>query len=252
MTVSLQDKWLFLGAVMGDPDLPGSAKSAAYFLLDHLNTRTERCDPSLVGLAERMDMSRQSAIDGIAALIAGGYFERVSGGSRGIRTKYRPCWETVKQALQFQDPETVKQSTINGKVELAKTVKHTCHETGNLNREETGKENPLSGDSKLAPSAESEKTTPAPKKYAFEGEVIRLIPKHFDEWAGVYHGIPDLRAELTALDVWCAKHWREGSRHRKDWYQHVSRLLNKKHQERLAKQNSPQPEPEARYSDGVY
>ena len=65
--------------------------------------------------------------------------------------------------------------------------------------------------------------------------MIRLIPKHFDEWAGVYHGIPDLRAELTALDVWCAKHWREGSRHRKDWYQHVSRLINKKHQEMLAK-----------------
>ncbi len=109
MTVSLHDKWLFLGAVMADPALPGSAKSGAYFLLDHLNTKSERCDPSLVGLAERMEMSRQSAIDGIAALIDGGYLERVSGGGRGVRTKYRPCWETVKQASQYQDPETVKQ-----------------------------------------------------------------------------------------------------------------------------------------------
>lgn len=79
MTVSLRDKWLFLDAVMGASALPGSAKSAAYFLLDHLNTQTERCDPSLIGLAERMGMSRQSAITGIAALIAGG----ISSGSWG-------------------------------------------------------------------------------------------------------------------------------------------------------------------------
>ena len=54
MSVSLLDKWMFLDAIMGDPKLPGSAKSVAYFLFDHLNTKTERCDPSQVGLAKRI------------------------------------------------------------------------------------------------------------------------------------------------------------------------------------------------------
>ncbi len=62
MTVSLHDKWLFLGAVIEDPALPDSAKLVAYFLLDHLNTRTERCDPSLIGLAERMGVAKSTVI----------------------------------------------------------------------------------------------------------------------------------------------------------------------------------------------
>ncbi len=135
MTVSLRDKWLFLDAVMSDSALPGSAKSVAYFLLDHLNTQTERCDPSLIGLAERMGMSRQSVITGIAALIAGGYFERVVGGGRGVRTKYRPCWKTGKQASQYQDTETVKQSIINSQAEHHKQASILVTKPG----KETGK-----------------------------------------------------------------------------------------------------------------
>ena len=81
MTVSLLNKWRLLGVIMGDPALPGSARSVAYFLLDHLNTQSERCDPSLIGLAERMGMSRRSVVSGINALIEKGYIERVAGGA---------------------------------------------------------------------------------------------------------------------------------------------------------------------------
>ena len=238
MSVKLLDKWLFLDLIMSDPRLPGSAKSAAFFLLDHLNTETERCDPSLDGLAERMSMSRRSVVDGIAALIEAGYLERVAGGGRGVRTKYRPCWETVQPASQYQDPETVKQSVINCEVERTKTVKNTSHETGNRNREETGNKNKRPRNTDLAPPEGSEKHTPARKKYAFEGEVIRLTVEHFDQWAEVYHGIPDLRAKLTALDAWCATHWSNGSRQRKDWFYSVPGMLDKEHQKMLAGGNT--------------
>ena len=83
-------------------------------------------------------MSERSVVTGIAALIDGGYFERVAGGGRGKRTRYRPCWETVKQTSVFSDPETLKQNVINTEVSRKKTLKHTSYETGNRNREETG------------------------------------------------------------------------------------------------------------------
>ncbi len=145
MTVSLLDKWIFLGAIMGDPTLPGSARAAAYFLLDHLNTQSERCDPSQIGLAERMGMSERSVVTGIGALITHGYFERVPGGGRGVRTRYRPCWETLKQASAFSDEETLKQSVINTEVLRQETLKQASDESGNRTREES--ENISIGDS---------------------------------------------------------------------------------------------------------
>ena len=225
MTVSLHDKWLFLGAVMGDSALPGSAKSAAYFLLDHLNTQTERCDPSLIGLAERMGMSRRSAITGIAALIAGEYFERVAGGGRGVRTKYRPCWETVKQTSQYQNPETVKQSVINGEAERTKTVKQTAHESGNRIREEAGKENPPSEDSNLAPPEAAERPTPARKKYAFTGKIVRLTQTDFDQWEKSFRHI-DLRGALQSRDDWLAELPKNDRRRSSPgWYRPTSNWL---------------------------
>lgn len=234
MTVSLRDKWLFLDAVMGDSALPGSAKSAAYFLLDHLNTQTERCDPSLIGLAERMGMSRQSAITGIAALIAGGYFERVVGGGRGVRTKYRPCWKTVKQASQYQDTETVKQSIINGKAERTETVKQTCHETGKGNQEETGKGNPSPTESDLPPPDEPSSPPPARNKYAFIGKIVRLTQADFDQWEKSFQHI-DLRGALQNRDDWLIE-LPENDRRRSSsgWYRATSNWLTSRNEQAAA------------------
>ncbi len=145
MTVSLRDKWMFLGAVMADPKLPGSARSVAYFMLNHLNTATERCDPSLIGLAEQMGMSERSALTGIEELIKRGYFERISRGGGGVNSKYRACWERLKQASlntpkQTADigEERLKQSVEKTEVSRQKRLKQASYETGNINREESG------------------------------------------------------------------------------------------------------------------
>jgi hypothetical protein len=41
--------------------------------------------------------------------------------------------------------------------------------------------------------------TPA-KKYAFEGRALRLTPADYDKWRRAYHKVPDLAAELQAID----------------------------------------------------
>ncbi|HEX7852076.1 MAG TPA: hypothetical protein VF503_00085 [Sphingobium sp.] len=71
------------------------------------------------------------------------------------------------------------------------------------------------------------KRAPA-EPYAFEGSIIRLNREHFENWRKTYHGIPDLRAELTAIDGWLA---RQSENDRKDWFHRTPGMLNRKHQE---------------------
>ncbi len=74
--------------------------------------------------------------------------------------------------------------------------------------------------------------------------VIRLTGEDFDEWANLYHAIPDLMTELASIDGWCARNWKEGSSQRKGWFHGVPKMLNKSHQELLAKKAS---DPAAEY-----
>lgn len=79
---------------------------------------------------------------------------------------------------------------------------------------------------------EEEKSAGEQKSYAFEGKVVRLLQRDYDQWRKVYSAIPDLTAELTALDVWAAN---QSAEKQKGWFQSVSGSLNRKHQELLAR-----------------
>ncbi|MDR6789558.1 ribosomal protein L12E/L44/L45/RPP1/RPP2 [Sphingomonas sp. BE138] len=69
-------------------------------------------------------------------------------------------------------------------------------------------------------------------RYAFEGGTIKLTADDLAKWTETYSGIPDLRAELSSIDGWFAGQ-AEGDR--KGWFHRTQRMLNAKHQERLAK-----------------
>jgi uncharacterized protein YdaU (DUF1376 family) len=66
----------------------------------------------------------------------------------------------------------------------------------------------------------------AKKSYAFEGDVIRLQQGHFDLWQKSFWSIPDLAAELAAIDA-KAVSWPEHERRR--WFGKVSGWLRSKH-----------------------
>ena len=74
-------------------------------------------------------------------------------------------------------------------------------------------------------------------EYVFAGGTIRLNAKNFEEWRLAYHAIPDLKAELRALDDWLQKP--ENEPKRKGWFCAISGNLNRKHQEYLAKGTGP-------------
>lgn len=69
-------------------------------------------------------------------------------------------------------------------------------------------------------------------RYAFEGSTIRLSAEDLARWSQTYSAIPDLRAELASIDGWYAGQPVDG---RKGWFHRTQRMLNAKHQERLAK-----------------
>ena len=133
---TLLEKWKLLGAIMADSSLPCSAKVIAFSILDHLNTKTGRCDPSLVGLAERTSTPKRTVIRAIQALVDAGYFRVRHGGGRRRRNSYMPAWETVTPETPFDDQETVTFETEKGDILDQETVTPETPEHGNRTREE--------------------------------------------------------------------------------------------------------------------
>lgn len=66
--------------------------------------------------------------------------------------------------------------------------------------------------------------------YAFTGRTIRLRQSDFDTWLETFHAIPDLRAELVALDSWFEG---PGSAKRSSWFHTAAGALSRKHQESI-------------------
>jgi hypothetical protein len=67
------------------------------------------------------------------------------------------------------------------------------------------------------------------KEYAFLGKVIRLRANDFESWKKSFFAIPDLTAELTALDAYYA----EKGVAQNDWFHRACTALKNKHQKSL-------------------
>jgi hypothetical protein len=61
------------------------------------------------------------------------------------------------------------------------------------------------------------------KAYVFEGEIVKLKKKHFDDWTTAFPNL-DLRAELTARDIWLASD-RASDEDRRNWFISTSKYL---------------------------
>lgn len=71
------------------------------------------------------------------------------------------------------------------------------------------------------------------KKYAFEGGIIKLSQKHFDDWTKAYAPI-DLLAELTARDAWLGSDKAKDA-DRQNWFISTTKYLANKCGEMRAK-----------------
>jgi hypothetical protein len=81
--------------------------------------------------------------------------------------------------------------------------------------------------------ASRESHTAAAAPYAFDGRVVKLRQKHFDEWSKAYSAI-DLRAELVARDAWLASD-RASDADKKNWFISTSKYLANRNMEARAK-----------------
>jgi uncharacterized protein YdaU (DUF1376 family) len=71
---------------------------------------------------------------------------------------------------------------------------------------------------------------PPANNYAFFGRTIRLKPSDLERWRQAFHGIPDMEAELIALDAWFEG---QDDAKRKQWFHVTAGSLNRKHQDML-------------------
>lgn len=89
-------------------------------------------------------------------------------------------------------------------------------------------------------------------RYAFSGKVIRVNAADLDGWRVAFHAIPDLNAELTSIDGWLAG---RPAGQRRSWFNAVAGMLNRKHQDLLAKRpagGKPMPQLSDVMKRGVY
>lgn len=99
-------------------------------------------------------------------------------------------------------------------------------------------------------SQEEEENTTLPiphRALAFSGGVIRVNQREYDSWAATYHGIPDLRATLAALDEWIVECAASDHTVTARWKRMVTSRLDRKHQEWLAEMRKPDDD-EARFT----
>lgn len=106
------------------------------------------------------------------------------------------------------------------------------------NASQTQKQNDRQSQSQSQSQSQEEEVVgeiiPLPRRaLAFSGRTIQLTRADFDEWRKRYSAIPDLAAELGALDDWL----RTAPQAKRDnWFQVVSGALSRKHQQAVAEE----------------
>lgn len=91
--------------------------------------------------------------------------------------------------------------------------------------------NEISVDVSSSSSEKSHQAQPD-RRAAFAGKVVRLREATLTEWRRTYHAIPDLGAELSAIDEWLAN---EPKDRQAKWVHLAKSSLNRRHQDWLAR-----------------
>ena len=100
---TLLDKWKWLGRVMSDPQLSGTAKAAAYFLADYHRNVTGLAFPSCKTLKRRIRVSLRAAQDAVRVLRKRGWIILVKQNKGpGQSNWYAINWENTIEPSQIR------------------------------------------------------------------------------------------------------------------------------------------------------
>lgn len=99
------------------PNLTRAASAVGAVLLDHYNTATGLCCPSVQHIVERAGYARRSVIRGLDELVAAGLFVRQRGGGAGHTSRYVPCFAAARALVErFEAGRRAANGARNGAV----------------------------------------------------------------------------------------------------------------------------------------
>lgn len=105
MAGDLVDRFRLLVAACCDQSLSPAARAVLAQILDHYNSRTGQCTPSLDRLARTSGLSRRSAIRGVNELCEAGWIERDrsvrEGGRSFLSNSFRPTFERGRDTVDL-------------------------------------------------------------------------------------------------------------------------------------------------------
>jgi MarR family len=234
--MNAKERFLWQHGVHADAELTHAQKSVLTRLALHLNIENGRCDPSVGGLAAETNVTRRTVQRALARGEALGWITREPGGGQR-RSRYSL---TQRQPLPGYAPQPVNGgSPVSG---ASPHPRQACHPTrvtpvvlpASGVTPEQNKRTGKRTEKERGDASRDDKNFSAGKKkaYAFEGQIIRLLPADFKRWAEAYSDIPNLTSALQQMDDYYANQPPDG---RKNWFYRASSWLakdNAKHAEK--------------------
>ena len=259
--------WL-VAQVQADRDLTAKDKDCAGLIAWHANSGTGQAHPGMDRLSEMLGISRNNISRHLNRLVEHGHLTKSRGGGRGRASVYslvlHPSTpinppKNVITSEGVTERETSSPVMLNGAPNGISTEdvsdvnvidSDSVSDTNSLTSDavsgsetssdsavnviKTGSEtsSPVMPRPGIEPGIEPRQGEGAEERYAFRGKVIRLKHDDHDAWKRRFHAIPDIDAELQALDDYHDRTLKPGER--KSWFHRCSGALAKKHQKHIA------------------
>lgn len=168
--------YAYVTLIVAAPHLSPSARRVGGMLLEHLNRKSGRCDPSIERLARLLGVSQTTVKDATMELCSGddALFERITHGGHNHRTAYIPRWETfadlhAEYRARFKDGSAPPTSRKSGCLTSSKSPQTTSRKTGSLPAENPALKQP---ENRLQTYRTNLKNKPIPVDGSNEGEEI--------------------------------------------------------------------------------
>ncbi len=163
-------------------------------ILADCHNPAQGCFPGQDYLQKNSNMSRRSVQNQLDALEEMGLISRVASRSettqRWMRTEYTLHMDNHAQEMRTDPPSH------------AHLVPEPCASDDKSRAQEVRTNHVIEPVREPVSNTKKVNSTVQDGKYAFEGRIIRLTHKDYDRWRKAYRWIPNLDAELEALDTY--------------------------------------------------
>jgi uncharacterized protein YdaU (DUF1376 family) len=145
------------------------------------------------------------------------------------------CHKRCDIELDRQDGKTVSHQKRGKKGAEKRWKNNQTIQDADSNSHASAIAPPMANDSRVEERTGEKKKKEVGSSYVFSGDIIRLDQGDFDKLSKTFHTIPDMTAELTAIDA------KFSDDPPAQWFQQLTGWLKKKHEKNLAEEKIPKP-----------